>query len=319
MHKVLSSDALEEFNANGFVRPGIVLPALLLQQIRDSYANIPPASSNWSYFEDNTIRRKGLWLGLKASVRRGLRSLQRRRVSSATLYEKTLYGSTKCLPTILQWCLDAGLGRKLGEIPFLAGHDLLLEGGKSDQNFGFHDDGFGWDIFFQTGDDLTIYVAFQEMNAETGGRLCVERSPEDSILFQDRNAYIQRFAQFCREQGALDAKGRVTREAAEGCRSRNRIAAEYERIAQARKIRISSHYRNVEMSKIDLVEGEVILFNNKLFHDVEPWKRNTLRGAYIIRCFPFYDMGLHPPSQFLNQVDCNRYILESGQRPVAPH
>ena len=321
MHKVLSSESLAEFNANGFVRPGIVLPATLLERSRESYAQMPPSSSNWSYFQRNAIKHKGDWRALKTSVRGALQALERwarREPDPERLYQKTVYGSTRVLPVVLQACLDAGLSRSLGDVPFLVGHDILLEGTKHDTNFGFHDDGFGWDIFFQTGDDLTLYVALQDMNAKTGGRLCVERSPQESVLFQDRNGYIQRFARFCREQGAVDERGQVTREAAEGCRRRNAIAAEYERLAQEWAIRIHLHYRKVEMSQIDLVEGEVILFNNKLFHDVEPWKIDTPRSTYIIRCFPLYDMGLYPPSHFLNHAECNRFLLESGHGPLRP-
>ena len=222
------------------------------------------------------------------------------------------------IPVVLQVCLDSGLSESLGEVPLLIGHDILLEGTKAHSNFGFHDDGFGWDIFFQTGDDLTLYVALQDMNARTGGRLLVERRPERNIQYHDRNAYIQRFAHFCREQGAVDAHGRVTREAAASCRRRNRIAAEHQKLGDEWKDRVESHSGKVEMSPIELREGEVVLFNNKLFHDVEPWKMDTLRSTYIIRCIPLYDVGLHPPSHFLNDVACNRFVLESGSDPLRP-
>ena len=321
MHQVLSSEALADFNANGFVRPGLVLPAPLLEGIRENYAAMPSSLSNWSEFQRNVITHKGDWRALKASVRVALQALRyrpRHERDSKKLYEKVLYGSSGVLPVVLQACLDAGLHRSFGDVPFLVGHDILLEGTKDDSNFGFHDDGFGWDIFFQTGDDVTIYVALQDMNEKTGGRLRVERSPQKSILFKDRNTYIQRFARFCRDQGAVDEKGRVTREAAEGCRRRNVIAAEYERLAQERAARTRSHYRKVEMSQITLVKGEVILFNNKMFHDVEPWKLDTLRSAYIIRCLPLYDMGLYPPSHFLNQAACNRFVIEPGGGSVRP-
>ena len=31
---------------------------------------------------------------------------------------------------------------------------------------------------------------------------------------------------------------------------------------------------------------------------------------YIIRCLPLYEMGLSPPRKFLNEVECNRYLLD---------
>jgi hypothetical protein len=297
----------------------VILSAPTLERIRQNYAGLPPSLSNWSYFATNAITQTGQWSALRSALKRTLRPGQESgKPDPQKLYEKSIYGSTLMLPVVLQACLDSGLSESLGEIPLLIGHDILLEGTKDHSSFGFHDDGFGWDLFFQTGDDLTLYVALQDMNEQTGGRLFVERRPEKNIQYQDRNAYIQRFAHFCREQGAVDARGRVTREAAARCRRRNRIAAEYQKLAKEWKHRVESHSGKVEMSPIELSEGEVILFNNKLFHDVEPWKMDTLRSAYIIRCIPLYDMGLHPPSSFLNDAACNRFLLESGSGPLRP-
>ena len=320
MKAVLSQEAYAMFRSQGYVRTGLILPEEMLEQVGVSYAGVPASSSNWSFFETNAIARSDHG-SRKAWLKRALKNLvpwfgDGGRTS--VLYEKTLYGSTEMLPLVLQHLLNGGLTSHLGEVPFLAAHDILLESTRDHHSFGFHDDGFGWDIFFQTGDDLTVYVALQDMDAATGGRLGVERSPEESVLFASRNRSVQDFAQFCREQGAPMKHGKVTREGAEKCRGRRRIADEFHRLYKERNLRTRVHYRDVRMSWIDMVRGEVILFNNKLFHDVEPWKMDSPRSVYVIRCLPLYDMGLWPPVDFLNRVACNRYLLDSEQGEVRP-
>ena len=60
-------------------------------------------------------------------------------------------------------------------------------------------------------------------------------------------------------------------------------------------------------------EGEVVIFNNKNFHAVEPWKLDAPRRNYIIRTMPLYDLGMAPSATFLNGVPCNRYQLINGR------
>ena len=320
MRTILSEASYAEFQSQGFVRTGLMLPEADLDQIRALYRSMPASLSNWSYFDSKAIARPGE-PGRKARLKRLLRSWIPGRGHPSTspkVYEKSIYGSTELIPVVLRALLERGLKEHLRGVSFLAAHDILLEGTKHDHNFGFHDDGFGWDIFFQTGDDVTVFIALQDMNEQTGGRLSVERHPEESILFAERNRSIQAFARYCKDQGAGLKDGRVTREGAETCRRRKRIADEYRRMGEERNLRTRQNYRKVEMSTIDMKQGEVILFNNKLFHDVETWKNSSHRSVYIIRCLPLYEMGLCPPQKFLNDVDCNRYILDGEAGEVRP-
>ena len=64
------------------------------------------------------------------------------------------------------------------------------------------------------------------------------------------------------------------------------------------------------MNPISAVHGEVVLFNNKRFHLVEPWKLNVTRATYSVRLIPLYDLGLIPPSTVVNEAPCNRFIID---------
>ena len=65
------------------------------------------------------------------------------------------------------------------------GHDIYLEKTPNHSGFHYHEDGFSWEIFYQTGDDLTLFIPLCDLNKETGGdcwwnttrnRVCSTRS-----------------------------------------------------------------------------------------------------------------------------------------------
>ena len=74
MRSVLSKAAYTEFQSQGFVRTGLMLPEADLDQIRAQYQSMPAALSNWSYFASNAIARPGE-PSRKARLKRRLRSL----------------------------------------------------------------------------------------------------------------------------------------------------------------------------------------------------------------------------------------------------
>ena len=229
VNPALSPCANAQFKTKGFVRTGLALSGEALSAIRDVYRAMPQSESNWSYFRSNVDAK----LGDRGRLKRFLGPLIPRRQATQTharIYTKSIYGSTAMLPMVLHQLRTQGLQDYLADMSFLTAHDILLEGTKDDHSFGFHHDGLGWDISFQTGDDVTIYVAMQDLNSVTGGRLSVARHPEDSVLLEERNREILSMARYFREQGADLRHGRVTKEGAENCRRRRHIADAYHKL-----------------------------------------------------------------------------------------
>ncbi|HEY8355897.1 MAG TPA: hypothetical protein VIL30_00440, partial [Ramlibacter sp.] len=69
--------------------------------------------------------------------------------------------------------------------------------------------------------------------------------------------------------------------------------------------------------------GKVLLWNNKNFHAVEPWRKQDLdRAVYIIRLFPVYDTriklkGLLHGRPFNNHlIDTHTGELHSQEAPI---
>ena len=233
------------------------------------------------------------------------------------IYDKSIYGSSESLPLVLRECLDRGLADHRGEIPLLVGHDIYLESDRNKRTFGYHEDRFGWPIFYQTEDDVSFYIPLRGVSEDTGGRLLVDRHPDRNDVNGNRSEWIKRFADFCKEQGAVDGRGLVTRKSVETSSRRRVIAKKYNKMLFQRGV-TASQPEPEDMIPIDSSAGEVIIFNNKRFHDVEPWKLDVHRAIYIVRCFPLYDLGLSPPSTFLNNVACNRFTIDSRRGTLNP-
>ena len=200
------------------------------------YERRPASDSNWVFFELDSLSDFGPrgWRPLARRIARKLAPWIVHLHIRRNLYRKTIFGSSRVLPRFLQECLDQGLARYLGNIPLLVGHDIYLEHDRNQATFGCHSDGFGWSIFFQTDDDLSLYVPLQDLTESSGGRLLVERHPKKSVLYEGRNQAITRFAETCRKYHATNPSGLVTREAVEQSPNRERLAEEFERLFSRR-------------------------------------------------------------------------------------
>ena len=150
------------------------------------------------------------------------------------------------------------------------GHDIYLEKTPNHSGFHYHEDGFSWEIFYQTGDDLTLFIPLCDLNKETGGRLLVEHHPKQSVLHPERNSIYTGFAEFCQPYGVTDENGLVSRDAIKASPHRAVMSAEYVRIRRSRLALCAP--KPPKMAPVDASAGEVVLFCNKRFHDVEPWR-----------------------------------------------
>jgi len=93
------------------------------------------------------------------------------------IYDKSIYGSSESLPLVLRECLDRGLADHRGEIPLLVGHDIYLESDRNKRTFGYHEDRFGWPIFYQTEDDVSFYIPLRGVSEDTGGAFACRQTP----------------------------------------------------------------------------------------------------------------------------------------------
>ncbi|MCP4192162.1 MAG: hypothetical protein GY768_16240 [Planctomycetaceae bacterium] len=318
MERILTNSALRELNQQGYVRTGLRLPDSLMAKIREHFSGVSPQSSNWSFFYTRSLEHYATswWRAMYLRFKKTFGAKALHRTIQGDRYDKTIFGSTHLLPLVIKECMANGLSNFLGEVPLLVGHDIYLENSRDKTTFGFHEDGFGWDIFYQSGDDLSFYIPLVDLTEETGGRLCVEQNADKTIRYRDWNRRIVEFSEFCQSVGAVDERGLVTREAIMKSKRRKMIAQRFLAIYYGRSLLPTP--KQEELQPVDFKAGEVVLFNNKRYHDIEPWCDDNLRSVYIIRCVPLYDFGMAPPTEFLNKVPCNRYLLEDHGRSLVP-
>ena len=318
MDNILSDTALEEINRYGYVRTQLRLPAPLIGQIRSHFHGIAPRASNWSFFYTNSLHQYALtrWQRLLFGMKKTFTAKALHKAILGDRYDKTVFGSTDLLPLVLNECITNDIGSFLGDVPLIVAHDIYLENGRDKASFGFHEDGFGWDNFYQSGDDLSFYIPLVDLTEETGGRLYVEQNGDKTVRYRDWNRRILEFSEFCQSVGAVDERGLVTKESILKSSQLKRIAQQFIKITDGRKHLPKPEPE--ELKPIDFKAGEVVLFNNKRYHDIEPWLADHLREVYIIRCVPLYDIGLAPPSHFLNDVPCNRYLVNDQGRTLMP-
>jgi hypothetical protein len=330
MDNIFSGEAWEEFRKNGFVKPGIALSPTTVKALRQLLHSPRTDGSPWSSFfthADGRARdiqygagssgriRNWMTQSLRTLVAKHVPSLIHRRIAKRNLYSQSTFGTSNVLKTVLDELMAQGLARYITGNHLLVAHDIFLENSSDQNGFGFHDDGWSLEIFYNTDDDLSIYIQLQDVDESTGGRLLVEPDFETSARFRHRNRMIKEFSELCEKVGCVDDEGYASREAV----LRSKTALEGFRRLRSERDALPRP-KPQDLCPIDARAGEVTLFANLHFHDNEPWaSHNTSkRAVYIVRLMPTYDVRLRPPRTFLDGAPCNRFILDPINQRVLP-
>lgn len=319
MESILSATALDEYGWNGFFRPGIMLPAALTDRIKEVFRSPDAKGSNWSHFRTLAPRSAGP-LGYRLTNRLASsewrpRNRRIHRTIRRDTYVRNYFGTSELLLPVLNECMAQGLGKQFKENHLLVSHDYFLENSSNQGGFGPHEDGWNVETFYETDDDLALYVQLQDVTEATGGRLMVDPGFRKRTAFRDRNLVLKHVSDLCEDAGCLDDDGYADRETVKRCDAVLKPALQ---LTMARMSRPGPPLH--DLTPIDAREGELILFNPKNFHCNEAWaSRNTAnRMIYAIRLMPIYDVRLRPPMSFLNRSPCNRYVLDTREGILLP-
>ena len=314
MNVVLSEAAHREFHENGYIRPHIRLPAELLQRMQAHFDGI--RVNNWECFRTCDVANQptyNTWFHRLKKYRYDRKSKQ----YSRDKYHKAIFDSSPFIPEVVGHCVAHGLGDALGPIPFLLNHDVYLEADAVKKPFDIHEDTWMTSVFYNTDDDLSLFIPFHDVNEQTGGRLCVERDQEKFTGLPELNFTIHQLAEHCRRLGAVDEHGRVTRDAILNSPHLIRLQQSVSKVNEVRRS-VMPEPTKEEVFPMDAKAGEVLIFNNKRYHGVEDWRADFRRRVYVIRLVPLYDIGLHPPSTFLDDRPCNLHIYNAGSGVIRP-
>lgn len=312
MDNIFNDQTWEEYKKNGYVRTGLNLSPNTLETIRQLLKSTPKGSP-WSSFIFHADKKFQLpsrkWLTrIINTIRYKYFPFLIHRTIKREVYCQSVFGNSKMLELVLEECLKLGITKNLAKNHLLVGHDIFLENSSEQQGFGFHEDGFSLELFYNTDDDLSVYIPLQDVDESTGGRLYVDPTFYGSQRFQQRNQLIKELSDMCEKLGCINDDRYASRESV--CNSEAAIKGLRSLVAKRCSL---PKPQKKDLRPIDAKAGEIILFNNKNFHSNEPWlpHNKMKRAVYIVRLFPIYDIKLRPPWTLLEGDPCNRFILDT--------
>lgn len=296
MLDVLQADYFREYYATGFVETGMTLPVDLTERITAHFRAQDRARNDFpKFFEQNEHQAylNGAVTGRLFGLFPGLARKMVERLYART-YERAVYGDLSFFAETLETLLAQGLGKFFKTRYLVASYDIFLGNDHARSGAGVHVDMPTFHHFYETENDITLYVPLVDLDETNGGRIMV--LPESKLKIPGNVLLKLMSSHFGAKAGLLDADGYV---------DPDRITPEAlkEFIASKPYQQFLVHYGNVmalankryagEFETCGQGRGKVLLWNNKNFHAAEPWKNAQLeRAVYIMRLFPVYDVNI---------------------------
>jgi hypothetical protein len=318
MQKVLKDNYFNEYYGSGFVETGMFLPDALVDDIKGYYLNAEKRRNDFpKFFVDNEHQAylDGKALGTLFTLLPKLAEKMVKRLYDRT-YESAVYADQAFIPRVCEHLLANGLGRFFRTRYFVVGYDILLSNDHSRSGAGIHTDLPNFHHFYETENDVTLYVPLVDLDDANGGRIMV--LPESklkisgNVLLKQLQDHFGQDGRFLDSDGYIDPERISAADLAGFIKSKpyQKLMAYYTNVIALARKRYSPEFEKCEETK-----GKVLLWNNKNFHAVEPWKNKELtRAVYIIRLFPIYDTKIKLKSRLHGKLFNNHLIdTETGE------
>jgi ectoine hydroxylase-related dioxygenase (phytanoyl-CoA dioxygenase family) len=249
-----------------------------------------------------------LGLLLNAFPKAGLHLVKR---YYAKAYSKAVYCDQVCMEPILKDLMAQGLPRFFKTRYMVAGYDMYLRNSHQAPPAGIHVDLPNFHHFYETENDLSLYIPLVDLDETNGGRIRV--LPEQKLKAPGNVLLKMLYEHFSRDPESLDESGYVdpNRIGPEKLRTFIQSKAHQELMRLYKSVNALAKGQYAEEFQTTLeTAGRVLIFNNKNFHAAEQWKnRHTDREIYVIRMFPLYDVKIRL-KRTLHGVPINNYLLD---------
>lgn len=293
MLDVFKDEHFTEYYGSGFVETGMWLPPELVDRIRAHYKDKALARNDFpKFFEQNEHQAylNGRVLGTIFNLFPGMaRKMVTRLYDKA--YERAVYADQTFIAEVVQHLLSQDLGKFFKTRYLVVGYDMFLGNDSTRPGAGIHTDMPTFHHFYETENDVTLYIPLVDLTADNGGRLKV--LPESKLKVACNILLKQLMQHFGGNTAVLDENGYIDPEKIP--------PEELKAFIQGKAYQqFMAYYKNVialatkryagEFETCDQRKGKVLLWNNKNFHTIEPWRNTSMeRAVYIIRLFPIYD------------------------------
>lgn len=310
---ILQDDCFNQHYAHGFIETDIILSNDLIEEIRQYYqAKQFGHNDFYKFFKRNEhlAYMEGKIFGFLLNT---FQKYAEKTVKNyyQSIYNKAVYCEQFFIEKVLLEILEKGLGKLIKSRYILASYDMYLCSNHMSPAAGIHTDFPNFHHFYETENDLSIYIPLVDLNEKNGGRLKV--LPEMKLKVPGNVLLSMLYQYFSKNSNHLDQNGYVIPE-----KIKQSDLNSFIKSTQYKKLMLL--YKNItEIAKTQYkncfiytneTRGKVLIFNNKNFHSAEKWKNeSTIREIYVIRMFPIYDIQIKLKA-YLHGKLFNNFLLD---------
>ncbi|MBM3553015.1 MAG: hypothetical protein FJX45_14935 [Alphaproteobacteria bacterium] len=313
MFNVLHDESFRDYAARGLVETGITLPPEMVAATRAHYADKALGHNDFpKFFVDNEHQAylEGAALGLFLNLfRRSGRKLVKRFYDK--VYSKAVYCEQVRMEETLAHLMGNGFPRLFRTRYMVAAYDMYLRNDFRAPPAGVHIDLPNFHHFYETENDLSVYIPLVDLDEENGGRISV--LPESKLKAPGNVLLGMLFDHFSKDPDCVDAAGYVdpNRISMEKIKAFVKTAPHQDimRVYGSLNALARKHYAGAFKTTREPA-GRALLFNNKNFHAAEQWRNERMdREVYVIRMFPLYDVKIRLKRR-LHGVAINNFLLD---------
>ena len=296
MLHVFQDRFFEEYYTKGYIDTGVVFDDDFIGEMRAHYAALPERRNDYPrYFEKNEHQAwlESRLIGLLFSLVPGLSSRAVEKLYGAA-YNKAAHAEQVFIERVCEKLLQNGFGRFFKTRYLVASYDIYLGNDHNHRSFtDIHSDIPNFHHFYETEDDITIYLPLIDVNAQNGGRLSIlpeargKLKVPGNVLLKLIEDFFGTNPKWRDENGYIDPDRIGDKEMKAFANSPG-----YQQLMQNYKSStalVRASYADDFVTQ-DWRKGQAVIFTNKNFHAAESWRNETKkREIYMLRLLPVYD------------------------------
>jgi len=319
MQSILNTQYFNEYFTNGFIDTGVSLPDELLEEMKNHYKNVAEMRNDYpQYFTKNEHQAylEGNTTGFLFSLFPGLANKMVTKLYDKS-YNKAIHLEQAFIEKVCSHLLQQNAQRFFKTRFMVASYDIYLGNDHNHRSFiDIHSDIPNFHHFYETENDITIYIPLIDVNEANGGRLAI--LPESKCKLKiPGNVLLKLFEDsFLNNPDCLDENGYIDSDKIDAAALKNFInGAPYKELMDNYKTstNFARDYYSDEFIKNDWKAGQIVLFNNKIFHAAESWHNPDYnREIYMIRLLPVYDSKIQL-KKTLHGSRFNKYLIDTQE------
>ncbi|MCK4707019.1 MAG: phytanoyl-CoA dioxygenase family protein [Gammaproteobacteria bacterium] len=316
MQSILNSKYFKEYFSNGYIDTGIVLSDELLEEMKNHYKNVADIRNDYpQYFTKNEHQAylEGKITGFLFALFPKLASKMVTKLYSKS-YNKAIHLEQVFIEKVCSQLLQHNFQGFFKTRFIVASYDIYLGNDNNHRSFtDIHSDIPNFHHFYETENDLTVYIPLIDVNEENGGRLAI--LPESACKLKiPGNVLLKLFEDaFLNNPDYLDENGTIDSDKIDDKAMNKFIKSKpYKELMGNYKVStqfIRDYYAD-SFIKNNWQAGQVVLFNNKTFHAAESWHNPDYnREIYMLRLLPVYDCKIQL-KKTLHGSQFNQYLFD---------